>query len=213
MPTDAISLVLVAVAAWLGIGALGIAGLRKLRFVSRVLFPAGAGVGIALAVVAFLAIGAPANAVVLPFGPPGDRTIWRLLALGVVLQFAGHAALAGSYGGWSYGYRYLLPIQPLLLLCAPLALATALSLGAGFSAQAQSNFNGWLCCNMRSDGGWISDINYASAPRVVPAGVPRRRPLVVIGGLGSKGIMFLLTWMPALSSAFSTSSGRLMFSM
>ncbi len=31
----------------------------------------------------------------------------------------------GSYGGWSYGYRYLLPIQPLLLFCAPLALAGA----------------------------------------------------------------------------------------
>ena len=42
-----------------------------------------------------------------------------------MLQFAGHAALAGSYGGWSYGYRYLLPIQPLLLFCAPLALAGA----------------------------------------------------------------------------------------
>ncbi len=39
---------------------------------------------------------------------------------GIALQIAGHAALAGSYGGWSYGYRYLLPIQPLLLFCAPL---------------------------------------------------------------------------------------------
>ena len=68
MQPDAISLVLAAVVAWLAIGALGIAGLRKLRFVSRVLFPAGAGVGVALAVVAFLAIGAPANAIVLPFG-------------------------------------------------------------------------------------------------------------------------------------------------
>lgn len=63
----------------------------------------------------------------LPFGPPGDVRIWRLLALGLALQFAGHAALAGSYGGWSYGYRYLLPIQPLLLLCAPLALTAARS--------------------------------------------------------------------------------------
>ena len=61
----------------------------------------------------------------LPFGPPGDVTVWRVLAGGLALQFAGHAALAGSYGGWSYGYRYLLPIQPLLLLCAPLALAAS----------------------------------------------------------------------------------------
>lgn len=55
----------------------------------------------------------------MPFGPPGDVTIWRLLACGLALQFVGHALLAGSYGGWSYGYRYLLPIQPLLLFCAP----------------------------------------------------------------------------------------------
>lgn len=59
-----------------------------------------------------------------PFGRSGDRAIWRALAVGLLLQVAGHAAIAGSYGGWSYGYRYLLPIQPLLLLCAPLALAT-----------------------------------------------------------------------------------------
>lgn len=59
----------------------------------------------------------------LPFGPPGDAAVWRVLAWGLLLQFAGHAALAGSYGGWSYGYRYLLPVQPLLLLCAPLVLA------------------------------------------------------------------------------------------
>ena len=54
-----------------------------------------------------------------------------------------------------------------------LVLAAALSLGAGFSAQAQSNFNGWLCCNMRTDGGWISDINYeAEGERIIPLGTP-----------------------------------------
>ncbi len=58
-----------------------------------------------------------------PFGPPGDVTLWRALALGLAAQFAGHAAIAGAFGGWSYGYRYLLPIQPLLLLLAPAALA------------------------------------------------------------------------------------------
>lgn len=52
-------------------------------------------------------------------GPAGDLSAWRLLAAGIALQVAGHAALAGSFGGWSYGYRYLLPIQPLLLFCAP----------------------------------------------------------------------------------------------
>ena len=54
----------------------------------------------------------------------GERSFWRPLALGIVLQIAGHAFLAGSYGGWSYGYRYLIPIQPLLLLAAPFALGT-----------------------------------------------------------------------------------------
>ncbi len=55
-------------------------------------------------------------------GPAGDVMTWRLLAGGIALQVAGHAALAGSFGGWSYGYRYLLPIQPLLLFCAPWVL-------------------------------------------------------------------------------------------
>jgi hypothetical protein len=54
--------------------------------------------------------------------PFGNRAFWALLALGVVVQFAGHALLAGSYGGWSYGYRYLLPVQPLLALAIPTVL-------------------------------------------------------------------------------------------
>jgi hypothetical protein len=61
----------------------------------------------------------------MPFGRPGDVTIWRLLAAGIFLQWVGHAVLAGSYGGWSYGYRYLLPMQPLLLLAAPVALTAS----------------------------------------------------------------------------------------
>ncbi|MEO8276896.1 MAG: hypothetical protein ABI639_11805 [Thermoanaerobaculia bacterium] len=50
------------------------------------------------------------------------RSIARAVAIGMALQFVGHALLAGSYGGWSYGYRYLLPMQPLLLFFAPLVL-------------------------------------------------------------------------------------------
>ena len=103
MSPDSISLVLAAVAAWLGIGALGIAGLRKLRFVSRVLFPAGAGVGIALAVVAFLAIGAPANAIVLPFGLPDLPFHLRIDALSaffLVLLGAVSAAISLFSAGY-----------------------------------------------------------------------------------------------------------------
>ena len=103
MQPDAISLVLAAVVAWLAIGALGIAGLRKLRFVSRVLFPAGAGVGIALAIVAFLAIGAPANAVVLPLGLPDQPFHLRIDALSsffLVLLGAVSAAISLFSAGY-----------------------------------------------------------------------------------------------------------------
>ena len=58
MTLSATTLVLAAIAAWLAIGALGLAALRQLRIVSRVLFPAGAAIGVALALAAFLAIDA-----------------------------------------------------------------------------------------------------------------------------------------------------------
>jgi len=54
--------------------------------------------------------------------PFGTAFAWRALAAALVAQAVGHALVAGSYGGWSYGFRYLLPIQPLLLLAAPAAL-------------------------------------------------------------------------------------------
>jgi hypothetical protein len=63
---------------------------------------------------------------------------WRALALGIVLQVAGHALLAGSYGGWSYGFRYLIPVQPLLLLAAPFALGTPMRSGLGAALLAPS---------------------------------------------------------------------------
>lgn len=49
--------------------------------------------------------------------PAPERSgFWVPLGCGILSQFLGHAVLAGSYGGWSYGYRYLLPVVPLLLL-------------------------------------------------------------------------------------------------
>jgi hypothetical protein len=42
-------------------------------------------------------------------------------------------------------------------------------------AQAPIPERGFLCCNMRSDGSWISDSNYAeSGKRIVPLGTPVR---------------------------------------
>ncbi len=55
--------------------------------------------------------------------PCGDRRTWVALAAGLVVQWAGHALVAGSFGGWSYGFRYLLPVHALLLLPAAGALA------------------------------------------------------------------------------------------
>ncbi|MBN6152562.1 hypothetical protein JR065_19695 [Xanthomonas sp. AmX2] len=51
-----------------------------------------------------------------------------------------------------------------------LALATAVP---GLAAAAETKYDGFLCCNMRSDGSWISDSNYAeNGKRVIPAGTP-----------------------------------------
>ncbi|MFD1711266.1 outer membrane protein assembly factor BamE [Ottowia sp. GY511] len=61
--------------------------------------------------------------------------------------------------------RQRFPVHRGLLLAATALLAAS-------AAHAQSTFNGWLCCNMRTDGGWISEINYDSARRVIPAGTP-----------------------------------------
>lgn len=56
------------------------------------------------------------------------------------------------------------------------ALAVAALLGAlSLPAAAQPAFDGFLCCNMRTDGSWISDSNYAeSGKRIIPVGTPTR---------------------------------------
>lgn len=53
------------------------------------------------------------------------------------------------------------------------ALLAAALLAASAGALAQEKYDGYLCCNMRSDGSWISDSNYAeNGKRVVPVGTP-----------------------------------------
>ena len=66
----ALPLIVAAIIAWLAIAALGIARPRNLVYVGRVLFSAGAAVGIALAIVAFVAIGDLPQSTVLPLGLP-----------------------------------------------------------------------------------------------------------------------------------------------
>jgi len=103
MPTDLVTLTIVAVVAWLGIGAIGLARPRSLPFVSRVLFPAGAGVGLALAIVAFIAIGQPPQTLVLPLGLPDLPFHLRLDSLSAFfLLLLGAAAAAISF--FSAGY-------------------------------------------------------------------------------------------------------------
>ncbi len=53
----------------------------------------------------------------------GSTLLWRATAAGIAAQIVGHALLAGSFGGWSYGFRYLIPIQPLMMLALPAVLA------------------------------------------------------------------------------------------
>jgi len=72
-----------------------------------------------------------------------------------------------------------------------LALTALLAL-AGAACAAEEKPAGFLCCNMRTDGSWISDINYdENAKRIIPVGTPikvtgygRYRVKVEINGKG-----------------------------
>lgn len=98
----ALTLVLAAIAAWLVIGAAGLAAPRRLRFISHALFPASAGVALLLAIVAFGAIGLPPQTAVLPLGLPDLPFHVRLDALSafflLVLGAAGAAVCLFSAG-------------------------------------------------------------------------------------------------------------------
>lgn len=51
---------------------------------------------------------------------------------------------------------------------------TLAAFAAGFALGADT-VSGYLCCNMRTDGDWISDINYQeNGKTVIPAGTPVR---------------------------------------
>lgn len=80
---------------------------------------------------------------------------------------------------------------PLARRIAGVAAAAALLLPlAAAAADPMPLPEGFLCCNMRTDGSWISDANYQeSGKRIIPVGTPvkatgygRQRVLVDIGG-------------------------------
>lgn len=55
-------------------------------------------------------------------GTPVPRRTALLTAGAAAVMVLGHILLVGSFGGWSYGFRYLIPLVPALMLFAPLAL-------------------------------------------------------------------------------------------
>ena len=103
MDQPSLTLVLTAVSAWIAIGALGLVRPRDLAFVGHVLFPAGAGVGLLLAVAAFFAIGLLPQSTIVPLGLPDLPFHLRIDSLSAFfLLLLGAAGAAISF--FSAGY-------------------------------------------------------------------------------------------------------------
>jgi len=52
-------------------------------------------------------------------------------------------------------------------------LIFAVGISASTFSSASESFAGFLCCNMRTDGSWISDINYdENGKKIIPVGTP-----------------------------------------
>jgi formate hydrogenlyase subunit 3/multisubunit Na+/H+ antiporter MnhD subunit len=85
MPTLlAIDALLIAACAWLAIGLAGLAAPRNLRFISKLLFPLGAAVGVLAGLTSLRFLGAPAEVAVLAIGLPGLPFHLRLDSLAAV---------------------------------------------------------------------------------------------------------------------------------
>jgi len=93
--SNALNLVIAAIAAWLAIGVLGLLRPRSIRYVGRALFTAGAVVGLGLAFVALVSIGNAAQSVVLPLGLPDLPFHLRLDPLSAFFLLLLGAAAAG----------------------------------------------------------------------------------------------------------------------
>jgi formate hydrogenlyase subunit 3/multisubunit Na+/H+ antiporter MnhD subunit len=95
--------VLVVVASWLLIGLVGVFALRRLRFVARVLFPAGGAVGVLLFAVALGAVFNAAEVAVLPIGLPTLPFHLRLDSLSAFF-LAVIGATAAGVSAFAAGY-------------------------------------------------------------------------------------------------------------
>ncbi|MEO8248326.1 MAG: hypothetical protein ABI589_03055 [Burkholderiales bacterium] len=77
-----------------------------------------------------------------------------------------------------------------LSACTAIQSAQNSSSGASAASADQPVYSGYLCCNLRSDGNWASDNNYAEGgKRILPPGTPakvtgygRHRVLVEMNG-------------------------------
>jgi formate hydrogenlyase subunit 3/multisubunit Na+/H+ antiporter MnhD subunit len=99
----ALDWVLVAVVAWLVVGAGGLLALRRLGWVAKVLFPAGGAVALLLFCTALVAMFSPAEYAVLPLGLPGLPFHLRLDPLaGFFLMVIG--ATAAGVSAFAAGY-------------------------------------------------------------------------------------------------------------
>src|SRR5688572_20753253 len=103
MGIGALHACLLLAAAWLAVGSAGLLAPRNLRLASRVLFPAGAVVGLALAAVALQALFDPPASLVLPLGLPDLPFHTRLDALSCFfLVLLG--AVAAGVSAFASGY-------------------------------------------------------------------------------------------------------------
>lgn len=62
-----------------------------------------------------------------------------------------------------------------LAACAGQQSGSSGSSAPSAQSQSDSTYQGYLCCNLRGDGSWMSDSNYAeNGKRIVPIGTPMR---------------------------------------
>ena len=95
MPSSALDVALVAVVAWMAIGAAGLARPRDVVYIARILFPIGAVVGVVLAAASAFALFGPPEVAVQPLGHPGLPFHLRVDALSAFFLLLLSLASAG----------------------------------------------------------------------------------------------------------------------
>jgi hydrogenase-4 component B len=134
--------VMVVVAAWLAVGAAGVFALRRFRFVSRVLFPAGGALGVVLFGVALAAMFGGAEVAVLPIGLPTLPFHLRLDSLSAFFLIVIGATSAGV-SAFAAGYFRKGEGTPPGLLCLQYHLFLASMVGVVLADDAYAFMVMW----------------------------------------------------------------------